>query len=228
MLAERLFMSWITRGTNMLSTAFIMVNGYIPDVSYFRTFGYDAYAVLPDSQQPANGLRARKGIFIGYDGDSLDYLFYDPRITKTGHISFNEDLSSRQAKSAQEITEFEGLHRGLNTEGVAEEAPTAPLADEVSLDRRYHLTPSSPAVTRSLPAPTSHGTSVSSPTPLPAHQRPDSDDEDEADVQEAVSEVPSMVPPTGDVSKRKREQSTRDTRGNKQAINISHGEPSAC
>ena len=203
-----------TRGTNMLSTAFIMVNGYIPDVSYFRTFGCDAYAVLPDSQQPANGLRARKGIFIGYDGDSLGYLFYDPktkRITKTGHISFNEDLSSRQAKSAQEITEFEELHRGLSAEGVVEEAPTAPLADEVSLDRRYHLTPSSPAVTRSPTAPTSYGASVSSPTPLPAHQRPDSDDEDEAEVQEAVPEVPFMVPPTVDVSKHQREQSTRDT-----------------
>ena len=102
-----------------------MVNGYIPDVSYFRTFGCDVYAVLPYSQQPANGLRARKGIFIGYDGDSLGYLFYDPktkRITKTGHIFFNEDLSSRQAKSAQEITEFEELHRGLSAEGVVEEA----------------------------------------------------------------------------------------------------------
>ena len=55
-------------------------------------------------------------------------------------------------------------------------------------------------------APTSHGSSASSPTPLPAHQRPDSDDEDEANVQETVPEVPSILPSTGDVSKRKREQ----------------------
>jgi hypothetical protein len=76
------------------------------------------HAVLPDTKRPAEGLRARKGIFIGYDEDSLGYIFYDPKtqaITKTGLISFNEDLSSRrQTKTSEEMMDFEELYRGLS------------------------------------------------------------------------------------------------------------------
>jgi transposase InsO family protein len=36
-----------TRATNMETTAFLWVHGYVPDVSYFRTFGCDAYACSP-------------------------------------------------------------------------------------------------------------------------------------------------------------------------------------
>jgi hypothetical protein len=54
------------KALNLTSTPYIEVFGQVPDVSYFRTFGCDAYMVLPDNKRPSFGLRAVKGIFLGY------------------------------------------------------------------------------------------------------------------------------------------------------------------
>jgi hypothetical protein len=65
-----------------------------------------------------DGLRAKKGILIGYDEESLGYLFYDPRsqgITITGHVSFNEDLSTKQPKTAAQQLEYDALQEAFNS-----------------------------------------------------------------------------------------------------------------
>jgi len=71
-----------------------------------------------------DGLRAKKGIFLGYDEVSLGYLFYDPRsrrIAITGHVSFNEDLSSKQQKTAAKQLEYEALYEAFTVPGESED-----------------------------------------------------------------------------------------------------------
>jgi hypothetical protein len=84
------------KALNLTSTPYIQVFNAIPDVSYFRTFGCDAYLVLPEHKRPSFGLRAVKGIFIGYcQPFSLAYkVLYNGNIHQTGHVYFNEDLST--------------------------------------------------------------------------------------------------------------------------------------
>ena len=98
------------------------MSGYLakqlPDVNNLRTFGCDAYVHLPDGQRKNDGLRAKKGILIGYDEESLGYIFYDPRsqgITITGHVSFNEDLSTKQPKTAAQQLEYDALQEAFNS-----------------------------------------------------------------------------------------------------------------
>ena len=55
---------------------------------------------------------------IGDDEESLGYLFYDPRsqgITITGHVSFNEDLSTKQPKTAAQQLEYDALQEAFNS-----------------------------------------------------------------------------------------------------------------
>jgi hypothetical protein len=86
------------KALNLISTPHIEVFQQVPDVSYFRTFGCDAYMVLPDNKRPSFGLRAVKGIFLGYcHPHSLSYkILYRGHIYETGHVYFNEDLSTLQ------------------------------------------------------------------------------------------------------------------------------------
>jgi hypothetical protein len=84
------------RALHLNSTPYISVFGQTPDVSYFRTFGCDAYMVLPDNQRPSFGPRAVKGIFVGYCHPySLAYkVFYAGKIYNSGHVYFHEDLTT--------------------------------------------------------------------------------------------------------------------------------------
>jgi hypothetical protein len=84
------------KALSLTSTPYIQVFKAIPNVSYFRTFGCDAYLVLPEHKRPSFGLRAVKGIFIGYCHPfSLAYkILYNGTIYHTGHVYFNEDLST--------------------------------------------------------------------------------------------------------------------------------------
>ena len=88
------------RALNYKSTPYIEIFKKVPDVSYFRTFGCDAYMVLPENKRPSFGLRAVKGIFLGYSNPnsfnrkSLAYrILFEGTIYETGHVYFNEDMS---------------------------------------------------------------------------------------------------------------------------------------
>ena len=88
---------------NMQSTPHIELFNEIPDISWLRAYGCDAYIHLPDHQRASFGARAVKGILIGYglleEPSSLAYLIYYPpnrTVYKCGHAHFNEDLSTRQ------------------------------------------------------------------------------------------------------------------------------------
>jgi hypothetical protein len=83
------------KALNLVSTPYIQLFKKVPDVSYFRTFGCDSYMVLPEHKRPSFGLRAVKGIFVGYCHPfSLAYkVLYNGTIYQTGHVYFNEDLS---------------------------------------------------------------------------------------------------------------------------------------
>ena len=41
--------------------------GDIPDISWLRAYGCDAYIHLPESQRSSFGVRAVRGILVGYD-----------------------------------------------------------------------------------------------------------------------------------------------------------------
>ena len=80
------------------TTPYFLVEGHKPDVSHLRVFGCDAYAHLPDPKRPSFGVKAVKCIFVGYDSNSLSYIYYHKEslsFHKTGHIRFNEDLSTK-------------------------------------------------------------------------------------------------------------------------------------
>ena len=127
---------------NLSSTPHISVFKTIPDVSYFRTFGCDAFMNLPEHQRPAIGLRSVKGIFLGYDRPrSLSYLvFYKNKVYRTGHVYFNEDMSSRK-HSDSELSSgiFELLQQ--SEQAINDEiAPTAPITDTGTTDDDESLT----------------------------------------------------------------------------------------
>lgn len=92
---------------DLQSTPYSHIFQRIPEVSYFRTFGCDAYLRIPDIKQPALGLRAVKGTMVGYDDPrSLSYIiFYKGRFYKSHHVQFNEDLSTKT--SSKEPTQLE-------------------------------------------------------------------------------------------------------------------------
>jgi transposase InsO family protein len=101
-----------TRATNMLTTPYIMVYGHIPDVSHLRTLGCDAFAYLQEHKRDSYGARAVKGIHLGKDPHSLGYLFFNIETRQTyvtGHITFNEDLSSKSVESADDYATFQTL-----------------------------------------------------------------------------------------------------------------------
>ena len=78
------------------STPYLNMFGHPADLSHLRVFGCDAYLLLPEHKRPAFGLRAIKGIFVGYDSNSLSYLiYYNRKVYKSKDVTFNEDLSSR-------------------------------------------------------------------------------------------------------------------------------------
>jgi hypothetical protein len=87
------------------STPYITVFGIVPDVGYLRVFGCDAYMVLPDTKRPSFGLRAVKGIFVGYNHPhSLSYkVLYKGTIYDSGHVYFNEDLKYLQPQDEEFI-----------------------------------------------------------------------------------------------------------------------------
>ena len=88
----------LNKALELKSTPYFEVHNAIPDVSHLRTFGCDAYVTIPDSLRNSYGVKADKGIFVGYDDNSLAYKVYMPdkrSIIKSGHVVFNEDLSSR-------------------------------------------------------------------------------------------------------------------------------------
>jgi hypothetical protein len=98
------------------STPYIEIFSTVPDVSYFRIFGCDAYMVIPDSKRPSFGLRAVKGIFIGYNQPkSLSYkILYKSIIYDTGHVYFNENLCSLPTADEELINDIKIFFKNIN------------------------------------------------------------------------------------------------------------------
>lgn len=92
---------------NLASSPYIEVHKAIPDLSHLRVFGCRTYVTLDPSQQPSIGLKAVKGIFIGYnDPQNLSYLvYYKNKVLRTGHGQFNEDMASQHILQAPNTLE---------------------------------------------------------------------------------------------------------------------------
>ena len=62
------------------STPISKWNGDIPDVSYFKVFGSQAYVLIPKLDE-ANKLsvKAEEAIFIGYEKGTKDYKFWSSK-----------------------------------------------------------------------------------------------------------------------------------------------------
>ena len=112
---------------NLQSTPYIEVYHDIPDIGYLRTFGCDAYMVLPDYQQPTMGLKAVKGIFVGYDRPrSLSYLvYYNNKVCRTGHVHFNEDLSSKNHANNELINHLNTLLQEIDSPPISDVTPVS-------------------------------------------------------------------------------------------------------
>lgn len=84
------------RALQLKSSPFSSIFNRPADISHLRVFGADIYMLLQEHQRASFGLRAVKGIFVGYCESSLSYLVYHNRkIYKSKDVSFNEDVSYR-------------------------------------------------------------------------------------------------------------------------------------
>ena len=72
--------------------------GKLPNVSYFRVFGCDAYLHIPTKGKPKLSSKARKGTFIGYEDNSPMYkvLMWDTKkVEHSRNVTFDEGSFSR-------------------------------------------------------------------------------------------------------------------------------------
>lgn len=126
------------------------------DISHLRVFGADIYMLLQEHQRLSFGLRAVKGIFVGYCESSLSYLVYHNRkIYKSKDVSFNEDVSYRnksisplenelihalnnpmpEHKTDDNSTSHDDIstHSGSDSDSDSDTAETAPTVDSSSI-----------------------------------------------------------------------------------------------
>jgi hypothetical protein len=132
------------KALNLHSTAYVAIHGHIPDVSRLRTFGCTAYMHLPDNEQSTFGPRAVKGIFVGVVENSLAYLIYVPakrRVYMSGHVTFNEDLSSRRELTIQEQEDFDRMMNEMDQDANETSTIVNPLID-IDTPTITHSTPS--------------------------------------------------------------------------------------
>ena len=61
-------------------TAYFAITGRKPNLSNMRVFGSECYAYKQNKQKLDP--RCRRGIFLGYDKESLAYLVYIPETSK--------------------------------------------------------------------------------------------------------------------------------------------------
>ena len=54
---------------------FLWTKGHVPDVSYFRTFGYLAYVLTPSDKRSKLEPKSRPLTFVGYEINSKGYRF---------------------------------------------------------------------------------------------------------------------------------------------------------
>ena len=72
-----------------------ILTGAVPDASVFRVFGCAAFAKVPDNLRRKLGLKAFRGVLVGYSHNSPGYRIYNPatrRITTSVHVKFEETV----------------------------------------------------------------------------------------------------------------------------------------
>ena len=84
------------KALNLNSTPYEQLFGRKPNVSHLRIFGCPAYVLLQEHERPSFGVHAFKSTFVGYDENSLSYLFYfNHSIYKSRDVIFNEAAISQ-------------------------------------------------------------------------------------------------------------------------------------
>jgi hypothetical protein len=70
-----------------------LLTSAVIDASTFRVFGCAVFAKVPDNLTRKLGLKAFRGVMVGYSKNSPGYRVYDPttrRITTSVHVKFKE------------------------------------------------------------------------------------------------------------------------------------------
>ena len=158
---------------HMTSTPHIELFNEIPDISWLRAYGCDAYIHLPEHQRASFGARAVKGILVGYglleEPSSLAYLIYYPptrTVYKCGHAHFNEDLSTRQSDKENHL-ELEQFYVAWEPPSDSVEIPPftnlVPITDNIP----SATSPSTIAIPSSASA--SPSVVTAAPTSIPTH-----------------------------------------------------------
>ena len=86
-----------TKALPLNTTPYQELFSNLPDFKHLRIFGCTAFNVIPPSLQQSDGVRSVQGRFVGYDTESLAYLFYNPLstiVSKSGHLIFDENIPS--------------------------------------------------------------------------------------------------------------------------------------
>jgi hypothetical protein len=77
--------------------ALTLLTGAVLDASAFRVFGCTIFAKVPDNLRRKLGMKAFRGVMVGYSQNSPCYRVYNPatrRMTTSVHVKSHEKLLS--------------------------------------------------------------------------------------------------------------------------------------
>ena len=75
-----------------------------PNLSHLRTFGSDAFVLIPDLFRKKWDAKSQKRILVGYESESGNYRLFDSRtgrVTISRNVIFNENLTSNTSEGCR-------------------------------------------------------------------------------------------------------------------------------
>ena len=198
------------------------LTGKVPDVSYFRAFGCQAYAHIPDSKRTKLEPKAEECVFVGYETNTKGYRLWSKRsrtvIVRTDVI-FDETVFPKRI-TPQPSSNPSGETSAPSTKTTLElSSPHTPASTAPAPTQPSPPTPP-PAIPTPAPAPAPATPAPKPAPPPPPSQTPDSISQHIAqqrrpswffpesqpalstDTSASASTPPTPVPPTSPPSRR--------------------------
>lgn len=88
-------------------TPYELWNGRKPDLSRAKVFDSEAFALIPGQLRTKLEVKAKKLIFVGYQGESTNYRLYNPEtkvVSEHRNVQVNEKPSSNTSSTQSEVS----------------------------------------------------------------------------------------------------------------------------
>jgi hypothetical protein len=83
-------------------------SGIKPEVGHLRIFGYPMYIHVPNEKRTKMEPSGKKGVFVGYNGNSKAYRIYVPgqrQIEVSRDVTFHEEVAFKKSREIQQESE---------------------------------------------------------------------------------------------------------------------------